>query len=295
MNIGIIGYGFVGKAIECGFRDKCKIFVSDPAYPMIHLPIKEIAKNCQWIFICVPTPVKENGEFQSGIIDSVMDELMPELERVNIDKPERAKHRVVIKSAVIPTWVKKANNKYKQNFIVSPEYLSEKDANRQFVNMPFMLMGGGHWVGYELKDTFSDNSICGIKDYAVLQNADDAALLKYMENSFLAMKVIFINEFYSLWCKLKGVDEYATALDKSWGHLMEKFHLDKRMGTSHYNVPGPDGDKGFGGKCLPKDILAITKEADDLGVSLDIMKTVWEKNLKIRKNRDWEKIDGAII
>lgn len=62
----------------------------------------------------------------------------------------------------------------------------------------------------------------------------------------------------------------------------------------HTAVPGPDGDLGFGGKCFPKDINAFIKYAETLGIDSLMLKAAWNKNLEVRKNKNWLHIDGAV-
>ena len=66
---------------------------------------------------------------------------------------------------------------------------------------------------------------------------------------------------------------------------------DKRIGKSHLNVTSL---RGFGRKCFPKDLLALRGLAKELKVDTSILNTVWRKNLKIRKVRDWEEIPFAV-
>ena len=56
--------------------------------------------------------------------------------------------------------------------------------------------------------------------------------------------------------------------------------------------PGHDGDRGFGGKCFPKDLMALIAKSEEIGVNVDILIAIWNKNLKIRKNKDWLEIEG---
>ena len=109
-------------------------------------------------------------------------------------------------------------------------------------------------------------------------------MIKYFTNSFLATKVSFANEMYDLCLKLN--------LD--YDKVVEYSVLDKRIANSHLNVPGPDGDLGFGGHCFPKDLSALIKLSDDIG-SINYPKSVIKTNDTVRKNRDWEKMKGRAI
>ena len=110
-------------------------------------------------------------------------------------------------------------------------------------------------------------------------------MIKYFTNSFLATQVSFANEMYDLCLKLN--------LD--YDKVVEYSVLDKRIGNSHLNVPGPDGDLGFGGHCFPKDLSALIKLSDDIGSINYLIKSVIKTNDTVRKNRDWEKMKGRAV
>ena len=82
----------------------------------------------------------------------------------------------------------------------------------------------------------------------------------------------------------------------SVGKFFRRFATnDVRIGGSHTNVPGHDGKKGFGGTCFPKDINALIYFAKQKGIDLDVLKSVWETNLKVRPEKDWEKLKGRAV
>jgi UDPglucose 6-dehydrogenase len=70
---------------------------------------------------------------------------------------------------------------------------------------------------------------------------------------------------------------------------------DERLGKSHWSVPGPDNKLGFGGSCFPKDINALIYFAISEGVNPEVLKSVWATNLKVRPEKDWEKLLGRAI
>ena len=106
-----------------------------------------------------------------------------------------------------------------------------------------------------------------------------------LTNSFLAVKVSFANEIYQL------CDELEIDYDK----VIEYAIYDERLGKSHWAVPGPDSDFGFGGHCFPKDMNALIYLGDQLGVDLKTLKSALETNDKVRSNRDWEQQKGRAI
>ena len=81
--------------------------------------------------------------------------------------------------------------------------------------------------------------------------------------------------------------------DMDYDKVVEYATLDERLGVTHWSVPGPDGDFGFGGHCLPKDLSALIEVADDLDV--DVLRSTKHTNDKVRKDRDWEKMKGRAV
>ena len=110
-------------------------------------------------------------------------------------------------------------------------------------------------------------------------------MVKYLTNSFLATKVSFANEMYQL----------CEALNLDYDKVIEYATLDNRLGKTHWNVPGPDGDFGYGGHCFPKDVKALIHVASDYDVSSIILNAVDQKNNNVRTNRDWEQMKGRAI
>ncbi len=279
MSIGIIGYGVVGKAIEFGFPG-CDVLISDPnpKYADRAVGVDDLAEQCEFIFVAVPTPMTDvtGGKADTRIIDGVIGTLSCYEEPI-----------VIIKSAVEVATAIKYRDKYPDmHLVVSPEYLTDASSMRDFLFEELLILGGDIADTKRVEQLFAERSMCRYPRPVGHCDIVGAALIKYMENSFLALKVTFMNQFYDL-AKALGVKT-------SWHELMRYFHYDSRMGNSHFDVPGPDGDRGWGGKCLPKDVNAIIHTAQELGVDLSLMEKAWEANLKIRKNIDWANIEGAV-
>ena len=109
--------------------------------------------------------------------------------------------------------------------------------------------------------------------------------MKYFLNCFLATKVSFANEFKQV-CDRLNVD-----FDK----VVEYALYDKRLGNTHFSVPGPDGKLGFGGSCFPKDLNAFINLAERLDIDSMVLSSVWRKNLELRPEKDWEKLLGRAV
>ena len=69
-----------------------------------------------------------------------------------------------------------------------------------------------------------------------------------------------------------------------WGKLIEGFTSDSRIGDSHIDVPGPDGQPGFGGKCFPKDLNALIELFKRNDINPMVMQAAWERNKTLRKS-----------
>jgi UDPglucose 6-dehydrogenase len=110
-------------------------------------------------------------------------------------------------------------------------------------------------------------------------------MIKYVTNTFLATKISFANEIYGI----------CEKLDIDYNKVIEYAKFDDRLGYSHWSVPGPDGDMGYGGHCFPKDIAALVFIGNQLGVDTRILQATISKNDMIRKNRDWENQIGRAV
>ena len=87
----------------------------------------------------------------------------------------------------------------------------------------------------------------------------------------------------------------ADKCNVDWDMAVEGFLRDGRIGHSHIRVPGPDGKFGFGGSCIPKDTLAMIRFGESLGLDMDVLNGIWENNLKVRPEKDWEHLRGRAI
>ena len=260
LKIGIVGYGFVGKATDWGFSENSEKFIVDPK---LGTNIEQLSKfNPKIVFISVPTPMGDDGSQDSTIIEEVVKELLDKC-------PESIK---VVKSTVLPSILEMLHALDKK-IIYNPEFLREKHANEDFINSDMIIFGGDRDVATEVSQAYFLHSKCKTKEH-LFTDLKSASLIKYSINTFLASKVIFFNEIHDLFEQLKVSD--------SWDLLKNIISLDKRIGESHMDVPGHDGKKGFGGACFPKDSLALVKFAESIGVDMTSLKSIIKTNNKIR-------------
>ena len=260
LKLGIVGFGFVGKATDYGFDKDVEKFIVDP---ILDTNIDQLsAFDPQMVMVCVPTPMSNDGNQNSEIIESVIEELAKKC-------PESI---LVIKSTVLPNVLKKLSQ-ISENLIYNPEFLREKHAKDDFKNSKTIIFGGDKNLSQKVAYYYTLHSNCISNDYVFLDLLS-ASLVKYSINTFLAQKVIFFNELYEIYEKL-GVSD-------SWESITKAIATDSRIGKSHMAVPGHDGRKGFGGACFPKDSAALIKFADEEGINLETLRAVVKKNNKIR-------------
>lgn len=272
MNIGIIGQGFVGNAVYQSFKNFFKVYTYDVITELCNSSYGDLIENCKIIFICIPTPMNSNGSCNVELVREVLIKLNNDTNAI-----------VVNKSTVIPGTTEKFNKEFKNlDIIFNPEFLTERNAVEDFKNQDRIILGGTRAASSELKQVYSN---VFPKAHVIKTGSKQAEMVKYFINTFLATKVSFSNEMYEL-CKALGLD---------YDKVIEYATLDSRLGTSHWSVPGPDGDLGFGGHCFPKDLSAIIKMTEELDTTNNILKATKQTNNKIRKNRDWENMKGRAI
>ena len=269
MKVGIIGNGFVGEAQAFAFSPTYEIKIYD-VDPLKSINTLDEVHNCDVVFICVPSPMNEDGSQNLTYIEDVFNDADPG-------------PIYVIKSTVIPGTTRLLQEKYKDLSIVfSPEFLTQRTAKLDMMTQARVIFGGYHVTTEALEKFYSKRF--KNRNY-IHTDPTTAELIKYMNNTFFATKVSFMNEFKILANKL-GVD-WETAV---WG-----FASDHRLGDSHLDVPGPDGKLGFGGTCFPKDINAIIDVANSNEVDMKVLKAAWETNLVVRPEKDWEELKGKAV
>ena len=273
MNIGIIGQGFVGKAIYQKFSKYYKVFTYDIKAEICNSDLPEVLKRCKIIFVCLPTPMKSNGDCDLSIVSETIFKL-DSFDNNNI---------AVIKSTVLPGTTKKFNKECKNIQVVfNPEFLTEVNFIEDFKNQNRVIIGGPRPASTKVKNLYRK----AYSSASVIKTGSDSAeMVKYFTNCFLATKVSFSNEIKQI-CEKIGVD---------YDKIVEYGLYDQRIGKTHFSSPGPDGKFGFGGSCFPKDINALINFSEGLGVKPMVLKSVWKKNLEVRPERDWEKLKGRAV
>ena len=274
--IGIIGQGFVGNAIYQKFKNYFNVLTYDLDESKCNSTFTDLIM-CNTIFLCLPTPMNTDGSCNVSILEK-------ELSNIDLTADnQEVKKTIVIKSTVSPGTTARWNSLYESlDLVFNPEFLTEANAVEDFNNQSRIILGGPRPATTELRRLYSK---VFPKAHIIKTDSTHAEMVKYLTNSFLATKVSFANEIYQICDKLKvdydKVVEYAT--------------LDERLGNSHWQVPGHDGDFGFGGHCLPKDLSALIFLAMNLNTDTNVLNAVEETNDVVRKNRDWEQMKGRAV
>lgn len=255
--IGIIGLGFVGNAIKTAYADHDFNVVCIDVDPEKSTGTYADLADCEAVFVCVPSPSKENGECDTSILNAVL-YLLKDFKNV-----------IISKTTAPPAFYEKMQTVY-PNLVHVPEFLTAANALKDFINQENVIIGG-IVLAYQREAERILKGVQPIK-HVRYTTIGEAALTKYIINSFLATKVVFMNE----------MEELAKAHGYKWQDMIQSLMLDKRIGSSHLQVPGPDNYYGFGGMCFPKDTSALSKISSKLGVQLNVLKTAIKKNTLLR-------------
>lgn len=284
MKIGVIGRGFVGGSLE-------KLINSTSGYKVIPYDVKDntdmnirydrIIRECDFIYLCVPTPMDSEGKCHTGIVRS-------SLELLSYYAKKRKKNPLIlIKSTMAPSTSDDLIRDFPDVTIVTnPEFLTERNAYNDLCNAQQHVLGVPSFI------LAKDLNVLTKFHKSVWPNAElifvsniEAELIKYTTNSYYSFKVVFANHIYQL-CQSLGV-EYSNFIEAAKD-------ADPRLGPTHWSVPGPDGSLGFGGKCFPKDFNGMIKLMEQYGIDCDVLQKAWDYNTKIREDHDWNRIEGAV-
>ena len=275
MKLGIIGKGFVGSAVANGFDRDVEQFVVDPQFSDNTLE-QLVEFGPPLLFICVPTPIADDGSCDTTIAKEVLTEL------------DRRQYKgvCVIKSTIIPDYLHEFKKEFDLKIVYNPEFLTEANANEDFKNPPFQVFGG-KWRDCEVveKAYLRHSSVRIVPTFKV--DLTTASLLKYTINSWLATKVTFFNE-------LKQLHELGSSM-VSWEQFTDMLSRDERVGKSHMQVPGPDGEPGFGGHCLPKDTEALLNYANKKNIKMSVLRKAVSTNKKLEINLNLTQKINTII
>jgi UDPglucose 6-dehydrogenase len=290
MKIGIIGTGYVGLVTAAGLAElghsvvgtdiaadkieKAKKGISHIYEPGLEellkknlaagrldfsRDLKETIRASDVLFVSVNTPQREDGSADMSYVEGVSRTIAE-----NLDD-----YKVIVEKSTVPvrtsTWIKrtiKLNKKADVDFDVAsnPEFLREGSAVHDFLNPDRIIVG----VESERARDILVEIYKKYEDRILITNIDTAELIKHASNSFLAMKISFINLMADLCEKTEAnIEEVARGMG-----------LDDRIGSQFLRA-----GIGYGGSCFPKDVRALTKIGEDLGVDMGLLRQVDKINV----------------
>ncbi|MGH2377194.1 MAG: hypothetical protein ACRDGT_01820 [Candidatus Limnocylindria bacterium] len=254
MRITVAGHGAVGRYVAGVFGARHEIAVYDPPQGETD---EGALRDTDFVFVCVPTPPRADGSCDTSLVE----------ELVARSSPARA---IVCESTVSIGTTERLIRTYRKPLVFVPEYAGESPDHpyRDPGRRSFFIYGGYEPEVSAVHELFEGVYPGPAAHHVVAPTV--AETVKYMENAFLALKVAFCNDFYDL-CERLGID---------YGTVRGLWLEDERIGASHTLVTA---ERGYGGRCLPKDVLALCALARDLGVPQEIMESVHRANLRHRQ------------
>jgi len=233
MKIGIVGHGVVGSAMArfLSKNPKHEISVYDRFQePYQSVENKLLVNASDLVFVCVPTPTAGDGPHcDISAVEECLDW---------ITRP------ACIRSTIPPGTVDRLTANTGKSISFSPEYLGEQPGHPWLEEgaCGFLIVGGSASMCDLVLSAYT--GFPGLELQSYRTTARTAEICKYMENSFLALKVAFVNQFYDI----------ARAFDVDFAELRRLWLADPRIGASHSSVTE---ERGFRGRCLPKDVSAM--------------------------------------
>jgi UDPglucose 6-dehydrogenase len=260
--VGIIGNGFVGNAIYQNFKKRTitKVFDVHPE-KAVDSYVDVISSDI--IFVCLPTPMTENGQCDVSYVYKFFDEV-----------PQQTSGLFVIKSTVpIGTTEQLCSSRTDLRIIHNPEFLTAENAVTDFLHCERNIIGGNYVDCEELEEFLYEifHEWQHIPCYLV--SSKESETIKYFSNCFLALKIAYFNNVYET-CQKFGL---------RYNEVRNAICEDIRIGYRHTDVPGSDGKLGFGGYCFPKDINALIHSLNEHGIDSQLLQATWDYN-KILRN-----------
>jgi len=207
----------------------------------------------------VNTPQREDGSADMSYVESVSRDIARNLNG----------YKLIVEKSTVPvqtsSWIKRTLHLYKKKDVdfdvaSNPEFLREGSAVSDFLNPDRIIIG----VETEKARDILIRIYKKYVDRILITNIDTAELIKHASNSFLAMKISFINLMANL-CEKTDADV---------GLIAKGMGMDPRIGPRFLQA-----GLGYGGSCFPKDVRALIKIGEDLGVNLDLLREVDKINI----------------
>ena len=255
MKIGLIGLGVVGKACKEGF-EHCgyNVVAHDIA---LDTKIEDVLET-EITYLCVPTPTNDKGECDTSIIESDIHDLR-QLEYKGV---------IAIKSTVEPGTTARLIKQYDDKIVFVPEFLKERSAEYDFIFDHRLLLVGTENVNYYYLVQRSHGKL---PDDIMRVPPTEAELMKYYHNTFNALRVVFANVMF----------EISDKLNVSYDTVKEAFLKNSDLPDEYLDVK-PEL-RGYGGACLPKDVLAMNNACKKLGIPNKLFEYIDKENKLFKK------------
>ena len=294
MNLCVIGTGYVGLVtgscfahkghrVVCVDKDAAKIRVlEDGGMPIYEPGLDEIVKACradgrlrftteiaegmkdaEVVFVCVDTPPTEAGTADLTAIENVARQIARHLSRYTVIV-EKSTVPVKTGERVLKTIQRNAPKGTECDVVSNPEFLREGSAVKDALNPDRIVFG----VTSERAAGVMRRLYEGFQAPVLVTDIASAELIKHASNSFLALKISFINAVATV-CELSGADVELVA--KGMG-------MDPRIGSRFLNA-----GLGYGGSCFPKDVMAFEQIARELGYDFGLLREVQRINQDMRE------------
>jgi len=244
--LGIIGLGFVGTAVYLHYIQCCKVIRLDRDKEKSDFDNLSdfLDENPDYILICVPTPEKNGQSDFSNVGDTCL-----AIEKESLKRNK--KFKIVIKSTTSPVYLLNLKTKISNSILITfPEFLSQRTANEDFRDSEFLIFGceDKTILDVTIKDlTVGFHNLSRIFDFGDIETP---MKFKYAHNVMGAISVLMSNIMY----------DYINS-EYNYRHFREFLVLTNHFTSTYLNVPGHDGQRGFGGACFPKDLTSFLEQA----------------------------------
>lgn len=237
IKVGLVGYGVIGEALGKWISENnsaIQMLISDP-----FKGYNDDVAKADVIFISVHIPTENDGTQDLKLLKEILNNL-----------PQQTP--IFVRTTILPGTTDLLRRETQRNVHFMPEFLTERTAYADFCEQPMVFTA----------ETALLRQIFVGKKYIEMTSLE-AEIAKYAHNVFGALKVTYFNGIYAL-CQKMGAD---------YPKVQEGVLLSGYINAAHTMVPGPDGKRGFGGKCFPKDASAFDhfNQNTALGALLHVM------------------------
>ncbi len=264
MKIGIIGGGTVGAATAFVLQKDHDVRVWDIAPERATAPLAKVLE-ADVLLVCLPTPMHNS----MGVVDSFLSSI-PAFPGI-----------VAVRSTVPVGYCEMASARHGlTNLVHWPEFLTARKAKEDAANPRMNLLGLTESA--RASGTAVERLYHGVirrqwtNCYVMVMRSQETELVKLAQNAFSATKIAFFNELRRL----------SDAYGLGWDDILYALKMQGWINPMHTEVPGPDGKRGFGGACLPKDLLCLIECCELAGVGAPLMAAAFKRNQEIDRGNE---------